>query len=71
VQGEQQEQAQHQGGRDDQLRAGTRVLMVNVLSRCATGRAPTFDYWPGAVRADQVFTTHGTPSGWPAPRHLP
>jgi hypothetical protein len=40
------------------------MLMVNMLSRCATSRAPAFRYWPGALRTDQVFAAHGTPSGW-------
>jgi len=61
--GQQEQQAQHEDGPDDQLRAG-RMLMVNVLSRCATRWAPTFNYWPSALRADQVLAAHGTPSGW-------
>jgi hypothetical protein len=62
VQGQQEQQAQHEDGPDNQLRAGTRMLMVNVLSRCATRRAPTFDYRPSAVRTYQVLAAHGTPS---------
>jgi hypothetical protein len=63
MQGQQEQQAQHQNDADDQLRTGARMLMVNVLSRCATRRAPTFDYRPRALRADQVLAAHGTPSG--------
>jgi hypothetical protein len=61
VQGQQQQEAQHEDGGDDQLRTGTRVLMVNMLSRSATRRAAAFHYWPGAVRADQVFAAHRNP----------
>jgi hypothetical protein len=57
VQGQQEQQAQHQDGADDQLRAGAR-LMVDVLSRCATRRAPAFDYRPSALRANQVLAAH-------------
>jgi hypothetical protein len=58
VHGQQQEQAQHEDGGEDQLRAGARMRMVNMLSRSATRRAATFDYWSGALRADQVFAAH-------------
>jgi hypothetical protein len=51
VQGQQEQQAQHENGADDQLRTSAR-LMVNVLSRCAARRAPAFDYRPSALRAD-------------------
>jgi hypothetical protein len=62
VHGQQEQQAQHEDGPDDQLWARARMLMVNVLSRCATSRAPTFYYRPSALRADQVLAAHGTPS---------
>ena len=62
MQGQQQQQAQHEDSRDDhQLLTGTRVRMVNVLSRSATCRAATFHYWSGALRADQVFAAHRNP----------
>jgi hypothetical protein len=61
VQGEQQQEAQHEDGGDDELRAGARVLVVNVLSRSAARGAAAFYHWPGALRADQVFAAHRNP----------
>jgi hypothetical protein len=61
MQGQQQQEAQYEDGGDDELRAGARVRMVNVLPRSAARRATAFHYWPGALRADQVFAAHRNP----------
>ena len=61
MQGQQEQDAQHEDRRDDQLRAGARVLMVNVVSRRATRRTPALDYRASALCADQVFAAHRNP----------
>ena len=49
-----------QGGRDE-LRRGAEVLVMDVLPRGATRRAPALDDRSGALSADQVFTAHRNP----------
>jgi hypothetical protein len=61
MQGQQEQDDQHEDGRDDQLRTGARVLMVNVVSRRATRRTSALHYWASALRADQVFAAHRNP----------
>jgi len=61
VRGQQQQDAQHEDDRDDQLRTGAGVLMVNVISRGATRWTPALHHWPGALCADQVFAAHRNP----------
>jgi len=60
VHGQQQQDAQHEDDRDDQLRTGAGVL-VNVISRGATRWTPALHHWPGALCADQVFAAHRNP----------
>jgi hypothetical protein len=61
VHDQQQHQSQGQQSGHDELRRGAEVLVVDVLPRGATRRAPTLHHWPGALSADQVFTTHRNP----------
>ena len=56
-----QHHGQGQQGGHDELRRGAEVLVVDVLARGATGRAPALDHRPGALSADQVFTAHRNP----------
>jgi hypothetical protein len=61
VHGQQQQHGQDQQGGHDELRRGVEALVVDVLPRGATRRAPALYHWPGALSADQVFTTHRNP----------
>jgi hypothetical protein len=58
---QQQHYGQGQQGGHDELRSGAEVLVVDVLPRGATRRAPAFDHRAGALSADQVFTAHRNP----------
>jgi hypothetical protein len=61
VEGEQEQQAQHEDGGDHHLRRGAEVLMVNVLPRRAADRTPALYHRSGTLRADQVFAAHRNP----------
>ena len=56
-----QHHGQGQQGGHDELRRGAEVLVVDMLPRGATRRAPALDYRSGALSADQVFTAHRNP----------
>ena len=61
VEGQEQQQAQHEDGGDHHLRRGAEVLMVNVLPRSAAHWAPALYHRSGTLRADQVFAAHRNP----------
>ena len=61
VHGQQEQDAQHQDGGDDQLRTGTRMVVVHVISRGPAGGAPALHHGPRALRANQVFAAHRNP----------
>jgi len=58
---QQQHYGQSQQGGHYELRRGAEVLVMDVLPRGATRRAPAFDDRPCALSADQVFTAHRNP----------
>jgi hypothetical protein len=61
VHGQQQENAQHEDGGNDQLRARAGMVTVNMVSGRPARWAPTLNHRPGALCADQVFAAHRNP----------
>jgi hypothetical protein len=61
VHGQEQHHGQRQERGQDELRRDAEVLVVDVLSRGATRRAPAFYDRSRALSADQVFTAHRNP----------
>jgi hypothetical protein len=59
--GQQQENAQHQDGRDDQLGARAGMVTVNMVSGSPARRAPALNDRSGTLCADQVFAAHRNP----------
>jgi hypothetical protein len=61
VHDQQQHYGQGQQGGHDELGRGAEVLVVDVVPRGATRRAPAFDHRSGTLSTDQVFTAHRNP----------
>jgi hypothetical protein len=61
VHGEQEHEGQRQDGGDNQLRARSGMMMVNVIPGRPAGGAPAFYHRSGALRTDQVLAAHRNP----------
>jgi hypothetical protein len=61
VHGEQEHESQRQDGGDDQLRARSRMMVVDVIPGRPARGAPAFYYRSGTLRTDQVLAAHRNP----------